>query len=122
MPSIKPVGMIQSPRPIYEAPGAVKGEVHLPAPHYPPFESFQPLQKRLIYRILDPNPATRISANDILKDPWFKEIGCCSFDPDELVRVQSGFFDASKASGGMKKGMPVKHKHPNHLINGKAKK
>jgi serine/threonine protein kinase len=114
--------MIQSPRPIFEAPGAVKGEVHHPAPRYPPFELFQPLQKRLVYRLLDPNPTTRINATEILKDPWFKEIGCCSFDPDELFRVQSGFFDASKAYGGRGKGMPVKQNHPNHLINGKAKK
>jgi len=119
-PSVKPAGMIQSPLPIYKAPGAVKGEVHNPAPHYIPFESFKPLQKRLVYRMLDPNPETRITAAEILKDPWFKEIQCCSFDPDELYRVQSGIFDASEAGG--KKAMPVKHKHPNHLINGKAKK
>lgn len=119
-PSVKPSGMIQSPLPIYKAPGAIKGEAHNPAPHYLPFESFKPLQKRLVYRMLDPKPETRITAAEILKDPWFKEIQCCSFDPDELYRVQSGFFDASEASG--KKPMPVKHKHPNHLINGKAKK
>lgn len=119
-PTVKPVGMIQSPLPIYKAPGAVKGEAHNPVPHYIPFESFKPLQKRLVYRMLDPNPNTRITAAEILKDPWFKEIQCCSFDPDELYRVQSGIFDASEA--GAKRAMPVKHKHPNHLINGKSKK
>jgi serine/threonine protein kinase len=120
-PSIKPNGMIQSPLPIYKAPGAIKADVHNPVPHYIPFEGFKPLQKRLIYRMLDPNPATRITAAEILKDPWFKEIQCCSFDPDELFRVKSAIFDASEASGG-KKAMPVKHKHPNHLLNSKSKK
>ena len=119
-PTVKPVGMVQSPLPISQAAGAVKGEVRS-TPHYLPFESFQPGQRRLIYRILDPNPETRITAAEILKDPWFKEIQCCSFDPDELVRVQSGVFDASKP-GKKKIAMPVKHKHPNHLINGKSKK
>lgn len=116
----KPVGMVQSPLPISKAAGAVKSEVRA-TPHFPPFESFQPGQRRLVFRILDPNPETRITAGEIMKDPWFKEIQCCSFDPDELFRVQSGVFDASKP-GGKKVVMPVKHKHPNHLINGKPKK
>ena len=119
-PMVKPVAMVQSPLPISKAAGAVKGEVRA-TPHFLPFESFQPGQRRLIYRILDPNPETRITAAEILKDPWFREIQCCSFDPDELFRVQSGVFDASKP-GKKKVTMPVKHKHPNHLINGKSKK
>ena len=119
-PVVKPIAMPPSPLPICKAAGAVKGEVRS-TPHYTPFEGFQPGQRRLIYRILDPNPETRITAAGILRDPWFKEIQCCSFDPDELCRVQSGTFDASKP-GKKKVVMPVKHKHPNHLINGKSKK
>jgi serine/threonine protein kinase len=115
-PTIKPDHMIQSPLPISKAASAAKGEVKASSPHYPPFESFVPNQRRLIYRILDPNPATRITAPEILKDPWFKEIQCCSFDPDELFRVRSGTFDASKGTVSKKRAMPVKHKHPNHLI------
>ena len=122
-PIIKPTDMVQSPLPIAKAASAVKGEMPKITPHYLPFEGLQPLQRRLLYRILDPNPATRITAAEILKDPWFREIQCCSFDPDELVRVQSGSFDASKMGSGKKKtAMPVKHKHPNHLINNKTKK
>jgi len=105
-PIVKPADLVQSPLPIGKS-------AHIPVPHYLPFESFQPLQKRLIYRILDPNPETRITAAEILKDPFFKEIQCCCFDPDQLSRVQSGTFDASKS---VKKPMPVKHHHPNHLI------
>jgi serine/threonine protein kinase len=112
-PNTKPADAGQSPLPIG------KGE-RPSTPHFPLFESFQPHQKRLVYRLLDPNPETRITARGILKDPWFKEIQCCSFDPDELYRVQSGTFDASKSA--KKKPMPVKHHHPNHLINPKAKK
>lgn len=112
---IKPDNMIQSPLPIAKAAGAVKGEVHAPQPRFAPFDHFPSLQKRLMYRILDPNPATRITAAEILKDPWFKDIQCCSFDPDEMLRVQSGIFDAGKM-GNMKKSMPVKHLHPKHLI------
>lgn len=120
-PSLKPNDMVQSPLPIGQAATATKGEARFITPHYRPFENLLPGQKRLLYRILDPNPETRITAAEILKDPWFKEIQCCSYDPDELYRVQSGSFDASKMSGH-KKPMPVKHKHPNHLINNKAKK
>jgi len=117
-PTAKPNGLVQSPLPISKATGAVKGEIHKSTPHYIPFEGFQPHQRRLLYRILDPNPEARITAAEILKDPWFKEIQCCSFDPDELFRVNSGTFDASKMGAGKKKvAMPVKHKHPNHLIN-----
>ena len=113
-PTIKPENMVQSPLPIYKAAGAIKGEVHAPQPHYPPFDRLPPLQKRLMYRILDPNPDSRITAAEILKDPWFKEIQCCSFDPDELMRVQSGIFDATKANKA--KAMPVRHLHPKHLL------
>ena len=113
-PIVKPADLVQSPLPIGKSAGATRAEAHLPVPHFAPFEAFQPLQKRLIYRILDPNPDTRITAEDILKDPFFKEIQCCSFDPDQLSRVASGSFDASKSM--KKKAMPVKHYHPNHLI------
>ena len=115
-PTVKPDNMVSSPLPIAKAASAAKGEVKAASPHYTPFEILQPHQRRLLYRILDPNPATRITAAEILKDPWFKEIQCCSFDPDELFRVQSGTFDASKGTVNKKKAMPVKHKHPNHLI------
>jgi serine/threonine protein kinase len=108
--------MVQSPLPLSKTAGAAKVEVKALSPHFPPFERFVPNQRRLIYRLLDPNPATRITASEILKDPWFKEIQCCSFDPDELFRVQSGTFDASKGTVNKKRAMPVKHKHPNHLI------
>ena len=122
-PAIKPTNMIQSPLPISKAASAVKGETHVSGPHFYPFETLLPLQRRLLYRILDPNPDTRITAQEVLKDPWFREIQCCSFDPDELFRVQSGIFDASKLSTGKKKmGMPVKHSHPNHTLKPAAKK
>lgn len=112
--TVIPTGMTQSPLPIGKAAGAVKVESN-GMPHYGPFEYFIPLQRRLVYRILDPNPETRITAAEIVKDPYFKDIQCCSYDPDELFRVQSGVFDASKASG-KKKPMAVKYKHPNHCL------
>jgi len=112
--------MVQAPLPIHKAPGAVKGELFPPTAHYPPFDHFSPVQRRLFYRVLDPNPETRITAPEILKDPWFKDIGCCSFDPDELTRVQSGVFDATKASKS--KSMPIKHHHPKHLLPNATKK
>jgi serine/threonine protein kinase len=110
--AIKPDNTTHGPLPI----SAAKGEVKASTPHFPPFEGLQPHQRRILYRILDPNPATRITAAEILKDPWFKEIQCCSFDPDELFRAQHGSFDASKGTISKKNSMPVKHKHPNHLI------
>ncbi|URE48065.1 CBL-interacting serine threonine-protein kinase 11, partial [Musa troglodytarum] len=39
--------------------------------------------RRLISRLLDPNPATRISVDGILRDPWFAR----GFDPDQLAAL-----------------------------------
>jgi serine/threonine protein kinase len=120
-PTMKAPSMVQSPLPIHKAPGAIKGGGLPRVAHYRPFDSFVPLQKRLFYRILDPNPETRATAMDILKDTWFKDIPCCSFDPDEMMRVQSGVFDATKL--GQTKSMPIRHHHPKHLLpNAKVKK
>ncbi|KAJ8466715.1 hypothetical protein OPV22_029267 [Ensete ventricosum] len=39
--------------------------------------------RRLIYRLLDPNPATRISVDGILRDPWFAR----GVDPEQLATM-----------------------------------
>ncbi|THU68224.1 hypothetical protein C4D60_Mb08t01660 [Musa balbisiana] len=43
----------------------------------------QPDLRRLISRLLDPNPATRISVDGILRDPWFAR----DVDPDQLATM-----------------------------------
>ena len=111
-PIIKPDDIVQSPQPIAKAASAVDGPRHL-SPHFLFFKSLDVPQRHLLYRLLDPHPETRIKAYEIKKDAYYKDIECCVLEPDELTRVQSGIFDASKMSG---KPMPVKHKHPYHVI------
>lgn len=44
---------------------------------YQPFERLPKGARELIYRILDPNPETRCTIEDILEDEWFKSIEVC---------------------------------------------
>ncbi|KAL0086245.1 kinase-like domain-containing protein [Phycomyces blakesleeanus] len=41
------------------------------------FQRLIPGARTLLYRILDPNPDTRITADEILQDPWIKSIDVC---------------------------------------------
>ncbi|KAG0174883.1 serine/threonine-protein kinase HAL4/sat4 [Apophysomyces sp. BC1034] len=41
------------------------------------FRFFERDARRLLYKMLDPNPETRVSAEDILNDPWVKSIPVC---------------------------------------------
>jgi|SRR5271156_246979 len=111
-PIIKPDDIVQSPQPIAKAASAVDVPRHL-SPQFRFFKNLDVQQRHLLYRMLDPHPETRIEASEIKKDPYYKDIECCVLDADELTQVQSGTFDASKMSG---KPMPVKHKHPHHVI------
>ncbi|KAF9911116.1 serine/threonine-protein kinase HAL4/sat4 [Linnemannia zychae] len=45
--------------------------------NYEPFEKLPIGCRKLMKRILDPNPETRITVEDILKDEWFKSIESC---------------------------------------------
>ncbi|KAG1448814.1 hypothetical protein G6F56_008836 [Rhizopus delemar] len=55
-----------------------------------PFELFRPLgsqERRILLRMLDPNPSSRISSSQLLEDPWFKSIPVCegSIDSSNCV-------------------------------------
>ncbi|KAG0078070.1 serine/threonine-protein kinase HAL4/sat4 [Podila epicladia] len=45
--------------------------------NYEPFEKLPTGCRKLMKRILDPNPETRITMEDILEDEWFKSIETC---------------------------------------------
>lgn len=64
-------------------------------PRYPPFEmAFKaaPL-RRLIFNMLNPNPAERPSLSDIINSRWVKNIECCQLESyEDPVK----FIDASK--------------------------
>ncbi|KAF9407463.1 serine/threonine-protein kinase HAL4/sat4 [Podila epigama] len=45
--------------------------------NYEPFEKLPPGSRKLMKRILDPNPETRITMKEILQDEWFKSIEIC---------------------------------------------
>jgi serine/threonine protein kinase len=52
---------------------------------YPPFEMQEPLQKEVLYRMLDPEASKRPEAADILKEPWMISVKECipPSDPNE---------------------------------------
>ncbi|THU46379.1 hypothetical protein C4D60_Mb09t04320 [Musa balbisiana] len=54
-----------------------------------------PNLRRLIARLLDPNPATRISIDGILRDPWFAR----DFDADQWTALMQPRGDATDPSG-----------------------
>ncbi|KAG0284839.1 serine/threonine-protein kinase HAL4/sat4 [Linnemannia gamsii] len=45
--------------------------------NYEPFEKLPVKCRKLMKRILDPNPETRITIEDIMEDEWFKSIESC---------------------------------------------
>ncbi|TPX38295.1 hypothetical protein SmJEL517_g00097 [Synchytrium microbalum] len=57
-----------------------------------PIDRLSPGPRRLLYRMLDPNPETRIKISEIVEDDWFKTVECCT--------------DAAAVPG-----QQVKHKH-----------
>jgi serine/threonine protein kinase len=54
---------------------------------YPPFESQEPMQKELLYRMLDPEASKRPEAADILKESWMLSVKECMppSDPNETT-------------------------------------
>lgn len=41
------------------------------------FRTFTLNERRILHRMLDPNPITRITTTELLKDPWFQSINVC---------------------------------------------
>ncbi len=44
---------------------------------FPSFDRLPEGPRKTLYRMLDPNPATRASIKDILSDNWVQSIECC---------------------------------------------
>ncbi|PHZ11967.1 Pkinase-domain-containing protein [Rhizopus microsporus ATCC 52813] len=55
------------------------------------YELFRPLganERRIIHRMLDPNPSTRITSSELLEDAWIKSISVCNNNSvDDMNRV-----------------------------------
>lgn len=51
------------------------------------FKGLAPNEKRIIHRMLDPNPNNRITALELLNDPWIKSIDVCENNVDSLGHV-----------------------------------
>ncbi|KAG5460141.1 MAG: kinase-like domain-containing protein [Olpidium bornovanus] len=55
-------------------------------PGYEPMQRLRGGCRSLLKRILDPDPATRITVPEILEDPWFCSIRCCSAESESFMR------------------------------------
>ncbi|KAG1137027.1 hypothetical protein G6F37_006654 [Rhizopus arrhizus] len=54
------------------------------------YDLFRPLgsnERRVLYRMLDPNPSNRITSSELLKDDWVKSIAVCEDSIDGSSRV-----------------------------------
>ncbi|KAL1980234.1 hypothetical protein VTN96DRAFT_4439 [Rasamsonia emersonii] len=69
--------------------------------------------KRLVLRMLHPDPERRITIHDALRDRWVSRIECCCPDPKDTVKPVNSI-DAAKGSGKHAGQMKVQKVH-NHL-------
>lgn len=56
---------------------------------YEPMQRLRGGCRSLLKRVLDPDPATRITVPEILEDPWFCSIRCCSAESESFMRSVS---------------------------------
>lgn len=59
---------------------------HYPSQTFPNFKKFPTPVRELLYRMLDPNPETRITAEQVLQHEWLKSILVCEKGIDALNR------------------------------------
>ena len=72
-------------------------------------------QRRLMLRMLHPNPEKRITIREVLKNPWVKSIECCCPDDESSdTEAPIGIDVAQKGSCKIAKKMTVLKKH-DHL-------
>lgn len=77
--------------------------------------------RRLVLRMLHPDPEKRISIHDILSDRWMNRIECCCPDPKDMGKTVNSIDAAGKGSGKLAVQMRV-HKVHNHLPPEKREK
>ena len=73
-----------------------------------------PALRRLMLRMLNPNPAKRISIHEALSDRWIKTVECCLKDPRELDQVVTEIDVANRGCTKLAGKMVVQKMH-NHL-------
>jgi serine/threonine protein kinase len=52
---------------------------------YEPVQQLEEGCRQLLTRILEPDPSIRIVISEILCDPWFRSIGCCSAETETAL-------------------------------------
>ncbi|RWW40627.1 hypothetical protein BHE74_00053943 [Ensete ventricosum] len=88
---------------------------HVSLPQDPPTPpSLPPLDaadlRRLISHLLDPDPATRISVDGIVRDPWFPS----GLDPDELWLLDAPTVARSTVALAAVSSTPSTSSYPSH--------
>ncbi|KAJ2903358.1 putative hal protein kinase protein [Zalerion maritima] len=82
--------------------------------NFPKWEGFEfafhsPSLRRLVWRMLHPNPCSRISAREILETRWFKNTACCQ--PESYDECPSGI-DTTKVSSLSEKRQVIHNHRP----------
>lgn len=70
--------------------------------------------RRLLLRMLHPDPNMRISIHDALNDRWVNTIECCCVDPSETENIVTSIDVADKDSSKLASRMIVQKMH-NHF-------
>lgn len=73
---------------------------HYPTQSFPNFKKFPTTVRELLYKMLDPNPETRITAEQVLDHEWVKSILVCEKGIDALNRDHH---HTAISSSGLKK-------------------
>lgn len=67
--------------------------------------------RRLLLRMLHPNPEKRATMQEVLADRWMKVVECCCPEPGDLVRCVTCIDAAGKGSGKLASKMIVQKMH-----------
>jgi len=67
--------------------------------------------RRLLLRMLHPNPEKRATMQEVLADRWMKIVECCCPEPGDLVRCVTCIDAAGKGSGKLASKMIVQKMH-----------
>lgn len=70
----------------------------------------KPVLRRLLLRMLHPNPAERLTIDGALNDRWVRSIECCCLDPEYLPRTLE-YSDAMRTDSQIACQTTLKHNH-----------
>lgn len=83
-------------------------------PKFEPFELFikSPSLRRLVWRMLSPDPAKRISAAEIMQTRWFRNTACCQ--PESYDETPCGVDTTKRPGQNLKRTVIHNHRPPVH--------